>query len=126
MVWFKAHPSFQTEPCFQPIADFFFPSFNWDICLYPVGTLKAYKSQTLHFRDMDTNTPHTNLFLSWIAPVSSSSNTACWLCICLLEASINTILYNTTLFKPNLIRSISCSSAVWAGIFVSDILKAAD
>lgn len=107
----------------NPIADFFFPSFNQDTCLCPVETLKAYESQTLLFRGMDTNTPQTNLFLSWIgkhAPVSSST-ISCWLCTCFLEAGID-----TNVFKPHLIRGASCSSAAWAGISVSDILKAAD
>ena len=72
---------------------------------------------------MVTNTPQTNSFLSWIgkhAPVSSST-IAHWLRTCLLEASTD-----RNVFKPHSIRGASCSSAVWPGISMSDILKAAD
>ena len=67
----------------------------------PVETLKAYESRTLNFRGMDTDSPQTSLFLSWIgkhAPVSSST-IARWLRTCLLEAGID-----TSVFKPHSIR----------------------
>ena len=72
---------------------------------------------------MDKNTPQNNSFLFWNGrhtPVSRSM-IARWLRTCLLEAGID-----TNVFKPYSIRGASCSSAAWAGISVSDILKAAD
>ena len=53
MIFEPTHLSKQSQ-AFNPIADFFFPSFNQDTCLCPVETLKAYQSQTLLFRGMDT------------------------------------------------------------------------
>jgi len=71
-----------------------------------VAALRAYEAQTLPFRNMETNSPQTRLFLSWIrkhTPVST----------CLLEASID-----TSVFKTHSVRGASSSTA--------DILKAAD
>ena len=122
VIFKPTHLSKQSQ-AFNPIADFFFPSFNQDTCLCPVETLKAYESQTLLFRGMDTNTTQTNLFLSWIGrhtPVSRST-IALWLRTCLFEAGID-----TNVFKPHSIRGASCSSAALAGFSVSDILKAVD
>ena len=93
------------------------------VCAHAVETLKAYESQTLLFRGMDMNTPQNNLFLSWNGrhtPVSRST-IAHWLHSCLLKACSD-----TNVFKSYSIRGPSCSSAAWAGISVSDILKAAD
>ena len=86
-------------------------------------TLRSYEAQTLNFRNMDSDSPQTCLFLSWIrnhAPVTSST-IARWLRTCLLEAGID-----TSVFKAHSVRGASCSTAAWAGVTTTDILKAAD
>ena len=107
----------------KPIEDFFFPEFSQDVCLCPVAALRAYESQTLPFRNMETDSPQTRLFLSLIGkhtPVTSST-IARWLRTCLLEAGID-----TSVFKAHSVRGASSSTAAWAGVSTADILKAAD
>ena len=51
----------------------------------------------------------------------TSSTIACWLRTCLLEAGID-----TSVFKAHSVRGVACSTAAWAGVTTSEILKAAD
>jgi len=107
----------------KPVEDFFFPAFPSDVNLCPVKTLRSYEANTLEFRKMESDSPRTCLFLSWIgnhAPVTSST-IARWLRTCLLEAGID-----TSVFKAHSVRGASCSTAAWAGVTTTDILKAAD
>ena len=89
----------------------------------PVQTLRAYEARTAEFRTPISGLAQTKLFLSWIskhAPVTSST-IARWLRTCLLEAGID-----TSVFKAHSVRGAACSTAAWAGVTTSDILKAAD
>ena len=122
-VLFKAqHLSKQSRPS-KPLADFFYPKFSEDPQLCPVTTLRAYEAKTLEFRGLQSDSPKTTLFLSWIGkhdPVTSST-IARWLRTCLQEAGVN-----TEVFKPHSIRGAASSKAAWSGVTVSDILQAAD
>jgi len=107
----------------KPVEDFFYPSFSQDTYLCPVETLESYETRTLEFRKMDSDSPQTHLFLSWIGnhdPLTSST-IARWLCTCLPEAGVD-----TSVFKAHSFRGASCSTAAWARVTTSDILKAAD
>jgi len=69
---------------------------------------------------MDSDSPQTHLFLSWIGnhdPVTSST-IAQWLRTSLFEAAV--------VFKAHSVRGALGSTAAWAGVTTSDILKAAD
>ena len=87
----------------------------------PVQTLRAYEAQTAEFRTPASGL--AQLFLLWIgkhAPVTSST-IAHWLRTCLLEAGID-----ASVFEAHSVRGAACSTAAWAGVTTSDILKAAD
>ena len=111
------------QSSFTSNGGFLFPQFTQDPGLCPVQAPKAYESRTAAFRNLDENTTQSKLFLSWIgkhAPVTSSTIVR-WLRTCLLEAGID-----TSMFKAHSVRGASCSTAVWSGVTIGDILKAAD
>ena len=105
------------------IPDFFFPCFKDDPILCPVVTLKAYEEHTKEFRDFQSSTPKTCLFLSWIGkhnPVTSST-IARWLKETMKDAGID-----ISIFKSHSVRGAACSKAAGAGVTTKQILEAAD
>ena len=58
------------------LTDFFFPLFREDPIIYPIITLRAYEECTKEFRDLQSPSPKTTLFLYWIGqckPITSST-----------------------------------------------------
>ena len=105
------------------IPDFFFPCFKDDPILCPVVTLKAYEERTKEFRDFQSSTLKTCLFLSWIGkhnPVTSST-IARWLKETMKDAGID-----ISIFKSHSVCGAACSKAAGAGVTTKQILEAAD
>ena len=77
------------------LPDFFFPCFKDDPILCPVVTVKASEECTKEFRDFQSSTPKTCLFLSWIGkhnPVTSST-IARWLKETMKDAGIDISIF---------------------------------
>ena len=81
------------------LTDLFFPLFKDDPVICPVITLRAYEERTKEFReefkDLQSPSPKTTLFLSWIGkhnPVTSSI--ARWLKSIMSEAGIDVGIFS--------------------------------
>ena len=93
--------------------DFFFPLFKEDPIVCPVITLRAYEECTKEFKDLQSPSPKTTLFLSWIGqhnPVTSST-IARWLKSTMSEAGID-----NGIFKSHSVCGATCSKAAGAGV----------
>ena len=100
-----------------------FPLFKDDPFICPVTTLRAYEERTKEFRDLQSPSPKTTLFLSWIRkhnPVTSST-IARWLKLTMSEAGID-----VGIFKSHSACEATCSKAAGAGVTAKQILEAAD
>ena len=116
VVFQPVHLSKQSRPTHHSV-EFFFPAFNEDKRLCPVGTLTEYERRTKSSVQMG------RLFLSFIGqhnPVCSST-IARWLKNVLQKAGVN-----TSVFKAHSVRAAATTKAALSGFTVEDILKAAD
>ena len=95
------------------LADFFFPRFKDDPVICPVITLRTYEKRTKEFRDLQSPSPKTTLFLSWIGKhnLVTSSTIARWLNSIMSEAGID-----VGIFKSHSVRGATCTKAAGVGV----------